>query len=114
MIRALAREADLTLSAHTLRHTCLTRLVRGGADVVLVAELAGHRRRIDRRRWRACASSIDRSRWGEVVSGELRPAELRAEYICGHAVAFWALGAAGKALLLRLLVQDPQLPLDAP
>lgn len=39
MIRALAREADLTLSAHPLRHTCLTRLVRGGADVVLVAEL---------------------------------------------------------------------------
>jgi site-specific recombinase XerD len=39
VIRALAREADLTLSAHPLRHTCLTRLVRGGADVVLVAEL---------------------------------------------------------------------------
>lgn len=28
---------------------------------------------------------------------ELRPAELRAEYICGHAVAFWALGGAGKS-----------------
>ncbi|MCA1679207.1 MAG: tyrosine-type recombinase/integrase, partial [Actinobacteria bacterium] len=51
VIRALAREADLVLSAHTLRHTCLTRLVRGGADVVLVAELAGHRRLETTRRY---------------------------------------------------------------
>ncbi len=33
VIRALARNADLVLSAHTLRHTCLTRLVRGGNRV---------------------------------------------------------------------------------
>ena len=51
VIRALAREAGLVLSAHTLRHTCLTRLVRGGADVVLVAELAGHRRLETTRRY---------------------------------------------------------------
>ncbi len=51
MIRARARDADLVLSAHTSRHTCLTRLVRGGADVVLVAELAGHRRLETTRRY---------------------------------------------------------------
>ncbi|MGH2861752.1 MAG: tyrosine-type recombinase/integrase [Solirubrobacteraceae bacterium] len=32
------------MSAHTLRHTCVINLVRGGNDLALVAELAGHRR----------------------------------------------------------------------
>jgi site-specific recombinase XerD len=59
VIRALAREADLTLSAHTLRHTCLTRLVRDGADVVLVAEIAGHRRLETTRRY-SLPSQADR------------------------------------------------------
>ncbi len=59
VIRALARDADLVLSAHTLRHTCLTRLVRGGADVVLVAELAGHRRLETTRRY-SLPSQADR------------------------------------------------------
>ncbi len=59
VVRALAREADLVLSAHTLRHTCLTRLVRGGADVVLVAELAGHRRLETTRRY-SLPSQADR------------------------------------------------------
>ena len=59
VIRALAREAGLVLSAHTLRHTCLTRLVRGGADVVLVAELAGHRRLETTRRY-SLPSQADR------------------------------------------------------
>lgn len=40
----LGRNAGLDISAHTLRHTCLTSLVRKGNDIVLVAELAGHRR----------------------------------------------------------------------
>jgi len=43
-LRRLGRQADVELSAHTLRHTCLTRLVRTGNDLVLVAELAGHAR----------------------------------------------------------------------
>ena len=59
VIRALARDAGLVLSAHTLRHTCLTRLVRGGADVVLVAELAGHRRLETTRRY-SLPSQADR------------------------------------------------------
>jgi len=43
-VRRRGRAADVTLSAHTLRHTCLTGLVRAGHDIVLVAELAGHSR----------------------------------------------------------------------
>jgi integrase/recombinase XerC len=44
VVRKVAATADLQLSAHVLRHTCITKLVRNGNDVVLVAELAGHRR----------------------------------------------------------------------
>jgi integrase/recombinase XerC len=44
VVRKVAGRAGLELSAHVLRHTCITKLVRAGNDVVLVAELAGHRR----------------------------------------------------------------------
>ena len=46
-------------SAHTLRHTCLTRLVRAGNDIVLVAELAGHARLETTRRY-SVPSDADR------------------------------------------------------
>jgi integrase/recombinase XerC len=53
VVRGLGKDAGVSLSAHVLRHTFLTRMVRQGADRVLVAELAGHRRdRGDRRRGR--------------------------------------------------------------
>ncbi len=51
VIRRLAAEAGLELSAHVLRHTCVTNLIRSGADVVLVAEIAGHRRLDTTRRY---------------------------------------------------------------
>lgn len=51
VVRRLAADARLELSAHTLRHTCITNLVRSGADVVLVAEIAGHRRLDTTRRY---------------------------------------------------------------
>lgn len=45
LVRKLARGAKLeSVSAHTLRHTCLTNLIRDGADVVLVAQVGGHRK----------------------------------------------------------------------
>lgn len=45
LVRKLAQGAKLeSLSAHTLRHTCLTNLIRGGADVVQVAQVGGHKK----------------------------------------------------------------------
>lgn len=50
-VRKVAKAAELELSAHVLRHTCVTNLVRGGHDLVLVAELAGHCRLETTRRY---------------------------------------------------------------
>jgi integrase/recombinase XerC len=50
-VRRVAGRAGLELSAHVLRHTFVTGLVRAGNDVVLVAELAGHRRLETTRRY---------------------------------------------------------------
>jgi integrase/recombinase XerC len=51
VVRRLGQDANLSLSAHILRHTCLTSLVRQGNDLVLVAELAGHKRLETTRRY---------------------------------------------------------------
>lgn len=51
LLRQLGQEAGIALSAHILRHTCLTNLVRNGTDLVLVAEIAGHRRLETTRRY---------------------------------------------------------------
>ncbi len=59
LLPRLAIEAGLSLSAHTLRHTCLTNLVRQGTDLVLVAELAGHKRLETTRRY-SLPSASDR------------------------------------------------------
>jgi len=61
VIRQLGQEARVSLSAHTLRHTCLTTLVRQGADLVLVAEIAGHRRLETTRRY-SLPTARDRKR----------------------------------------------------
>jgi integrase/recombinase XerC len=51
VVRRIGQDANLSLSAHILRHTCLTSLVRHGNDLVLVAELAGHKRLETTRRY---------------------------------------------------------------
>jgi integrase/recombinase XerC len=43
IIRKIGRECALELSPHTLRHSLLTNLIRKQNDVVLVADIAGHR-----------------------------------------------------------------------
>ncbi len=58
-VRTVAEKAGVPLSAHVLRHTCVTNLVRGGHDLVLVAELAGHRRLETTRRY-SLPSEADR------------------------------------------------------
>jgi integrase/recombinase XerC len=40
----LAEDAHLELTAHVLRHTFATNLIRQGNDLVLVAEMTGHAR----------------------------------------------------------------------
>jgi integrase/recombinase XerC len=60
-VRAVAAAAGLELSAHTLRHTCLTGLVRRGNDLVMVAELAGHQKLETTRRY-TLPSAADRQR----------------------------------------------------
>ncbi len=56
IIRRIGADAHLELSAHVLRHTCLTNLVRQGNDLVLVAEIAGHKRLETTRRY--CLPSL--------------------------------------------------------
>jgi integrase/recombinase XerC len=59
VVRDLGKDAGVKLSAHILRHTFLTRMVRQGSDLVLVAELAGHRRLETTRRY-SLPSDADR------------------------------------------------------
>jgi site-specific recombinase XerD len=59
VVRRLGQDAGVRLSAHVLRHTFLTRMVRQGSDLVLVAELAGHRRLETTRRY-SLPSDADR------------------------------------------------------
>lgn len=51
LIRQIGNSAGLEVSAHVLRHTCLSNLVRLGTDVVLVAQIAGHSRLETTRRY---------------------------------------------------------------
>lgn len=44
IVRKIGQSCGLDLSAHVLRHTCLTNLVRNGNDLVIVAEIGGHKR----------------------------------------------------------------------
>ncbi len=50
-VRRVAGRAGLEISAHVLRHSFVTGLVRAGHDLVLIAELAGHRRLETTRRY---------------------------------------------------------------
>ncbi len=70
VIRKIAHAAELTLSAHTLRHTCLTNLVRQGHDLVMVAELAGHKR-LDTTRRYSLPSDEDRATAMENLTREV-------------------------------------------
>jgi site-specific recombinase XerD len=70
VVRRLAAEAKLELSSHVLRHTCVTNLIRSGADVVLVAEIAGHRR-LDTTRRYSLPSQADKDAALEAVLVEI-------------------------------------------
>lgn len=61
IVRGLGEDANLEkpISAHILRHTCMTNLVRNGNDLVMVAEVAGHKRLETTRRY-SLPSEADR------------------------------------------------------
>jgi hypothetical protein len=88
VIRRLAAEAGLELSAHVLRHTYVTNLIRSGADVVMVAEIAGHRR-LDPRAATACRRRPTRTRrW--------KPSSSRPDGPAGRLERAWPLAAIGR------------------
>jgi site-specific recombinase XerD len=60
-VRLVATAAGLQLSAHTLRHSCLSGLVRRGNDLAMVAELARHQKVETTRRY-SLSSAADRQR----------------------------------------------------
>lgn len=43
-VRKLGITCGIELSPHILRHTCLTNLVRAGCDLILVSQVAGHKK----------------------------------------------------------------------
>lgn len=43
IVRKIGQDCGLELSAHVIRHSCLTSLLRNQNDVVLVADIAGHK-----------------------------------------------------------------------
>ena len=47
--------------------------------------------------WEAVGANI--RQWKQVQKGELRPSELRSEYVHSHAVVLWGIGAMGKTLI---------------
>ena len=51
IVRKIGESCGVPVSAHVLRHTCLTNLVRNGTDLVLVAEIGGHKRLETTRRY---------------------------------------------------------------
>ena len=51
IVRKIGQSCGLPISAHVLRHTCLTNLVRNGNDLVVVAEIGGHKRLETTRRY---------------------------------------------------------------
>jgi integrase len=68
IIRVIGADAGIELSCHVLRHTCLTRLVRDAKqDLVLVAEVAGHRR-LDTTRRYVLPTAADRAKAMEMVT----------------------------------------------
>ncbi len=67
IVRKVGQDAGIEISAHVLRHTLLTALVRNRNDLVLVAEIGGHKRLETTRRY--CLSTLsDKERAVESLS----------------------------------------------
>lgn len=69
IIRKVGQDAGIELSAHVLRHTLLTALVRSGNDLVLVAEIGGHKRLETTRRY-SLPTNLDKAKALEELGGQ--------------------------------------------
>jgi site-specific recombinase XerD len=69
VIRAFGRDAGIDFSAHNLRHSCLTRLIRCGVDIVTVAEIAGHSRLETSRRYSLPTEAVKVNAMERLVDG---------------------------------------------
>lgn len=69
IIRKIGQMAKIELSAHTLRHTCITNLVRQGNDLVLVADIGGHKSLETTRRY-SLPTALDREVAMEKLIGD--------------------------------------------
>src|SRR5205823_960150 len=56
--------------------------------------------------WEKVAASIPE--WNKVQSGDLKPFELRQEYIHTHAVVLWGIGAMGQTLISTFPTDWPE------
>ena len=61
IVRKIGECCGIALSAHILRHTLLTNLVRNGNDLVLVAEIGGHNKLETTKRY-SLPSELDKER----------------------------------------------------
>ncbi|MBZ0189636.1 MAG: tyrosine-type recombinase/integrase [Candidatus Obscuribacterales bacterium] len=59
IVRKIGHKAHLNLSAQVLRDTCLTNLVKNGNDLLLVAQIGGHRTIETTRRYSAVGQTFD-------------------------------------------------------
>jgi DNA sulfur modification protein DndB len=98
LVSLSARSAKLvTLSSLYNAHE---RLLGSMAESSLEdGEYMGEKTKTARRFWDAVTTGIPE--WGQVISGEIRPSEARAETISFHAVALWGLGSVGKLAMER-------------
>lgn len=69
IVRKVGQEAGLEISAHILRHTLVTNLVRAGNDLILVSDIAGHKRLETTRRY-SLPSAMEKERAMESLSGD--------------------------------------------
>jgi integrase/recombinase XerC len=70
IVRKVGQACGLALSAHILRHTLLTNLVRNGNDLILVAEIGGHKRLETTKRY-TLPSSADKEKAMATVGEKL-------------------------------------------
>lgn len=70
VIRSFSQETGIDFSSHCLRHSCLTRLLRAGTDIVTVAEIAGHARLETSRRYCLPTEAVKVAAMEKIASGE--------------------------------------------